>query len=83
MHTEKTERLFHEYPGLFQREQLIHGFECQDGWFELIRTLAGRIRKYQAQYSHLENLEIVQVAQKIGVLQVNVRGGDAIIQNLI
>ena len=83
MHTEKMEKLFQEFPDLFQRERLINGFECQDGWFELIRTFAGRIREHQAQYSHLENLEIVQVAQKMGELQVNVRGGDSVIQNLI
>ena len=43
MHPEKTERLFKEFQELFKRGQLIHGFECQDGWFELIRTLAGTI----------------------------------------
>ena len=66
MHTEKMERLFQEFPDLFQREQLIHGFECQDGWFDLIRSLAGRIREHLAHYPHPENLEIVQVAQKMG-----------------
>lgn len=83
MHTEKTERLLQEFPDLFQREQLIHGFECQDGWFDLIRSLAGCIREHQAQCPELKNFEIVQVAQKMGALQVNVRGGDVGIQNLI
>ena len=83
MHHEKTERLFREFSDLFQREQLIHGFECQDGWFELIRFLAGRIREYQSHNPYLENFEIVQVAQKMGGLQVNVRGGDTVIQNLL
>ena len=83
MHHEKTERLFQKFPELFQREQLIHGFECQDGWFELIRSLAGRIREYQAQYPELKNFEIVQVVQKMGELQVNIREGDAVLQNLI
>ena len=83
MHHEKTERLFQEFPELFQREQLIYGFECQDGWFELIRALAGRIREYQAQYPDLENFEIVQVTQKMGEIQFYIRGGDEVIQNLI
>jgi hypothetical protein len=83
MHTEKMEKLFQEFPDIFQRERLIHGFECQDGWLQLIRTLAIRIREHQAQYSHLENLEIVQVAQKMGELQVIFRGGNSVIQNLI
>ena len=83
MHHEKTERLFQEFPDLFLREQFIHGFECQDGWFELICALAGRIRDYQAQCSDLENFEVVQVLQKMGSLQVNIRGGDVVIQNLI
>ena len=48
MHHEKTERLFQEFRELFQREQLVHGFECQDRWFELIHELAERIREYQS-----------------------------------
>ncbi len=83
MHNEKTERLFREFPEFFQGEQLVHGFECQDGWFELIRTLAGQIREYKPQCSDLEDFEVVQVAQKMGELQIYVRGGDAVIQNLI
>jgi hypothetical protein len=83
MHPEKTERLFQEFPELFQREQLIQGFECQDGWFELIRALAGRIKEYQAQFPDLENFEVVQVLQEMGGLRINIRGGDAGIQNLI
>ena len=84
MHAYREEgEIVSEFPRLFQREQLVHGFECQDGWFELIRTLAGRLREHQSQYPHLENFEIVQVTQKMGDLQVNVRGGDAVITNLI
>jgi hypothetical protein len=83
MHTEKMEKLFQEFPDLFQRERLIHSFEWQGGWFELIRKLAGQIREHHARYSNLENLEIVQVAPQMGELQVNVRGGETAIQNLI
>ena len=83
MHTEKTERLFQKFPDLFLREQLIHGFECQDGWFELIHSLAKRIREYKAQCPGIESFEIVKVQQKMGGLQVNIRGGDVVIKNLI
>ncbi len=83
MHTEKTKRLFKEFPELFRREQSMHGFACQDGWFDLLYTLAGRIREHQAHSPYSGNMEIVQVAQKMGELQVNVRGGDTAIQNLI
>ena len=83
MHHEKTERLFREFPDLFQREQLIHGFECQDGWFELIRTLAVRIREYQTQCSDLVDFGIVRVMQKMGGLRINIRGGDVVIHGLI
>jgi hypothetical protein len=83
MHHEKTERLFREFPDLFQREQLIHGFECQDGWFELIRTLAVRIREYQTQCSDLGDFGIVRVMQKMGGLRINIRGGDVVIHGLI
>lgn len=83
MHHEKTERLFQEFPELFHREQLIQGFECQDGWFELIQKLAGRIGEHQAQFTDFGNFEVVQVLQKMGGLRINIHGGDIGIQNLI
>lgn len=83
MHPEKTEKLFQGFPELFQRELLIQGFQCQNGWFELLRGLAGRIREYQAQFPEIENFEVVQVKQKMGGLRINIRGGDVGIQNLI
>jgi len=83
MHPEKTEGLFKEFPDLFHKEQLRNGFECQDGWFELIRALAGRIREYQAQLPGLEYFEVAQVLQETGGLRIKTRGGDVGIQNLI
>lgn len=83
MHPEKTERLFKEFPDLFHKEQLTKGFECQDGWFELIRLLAGRIREYHAQFPGHEYFEVTQVLQETGGLRIKTRGGDVGIQNLI
>jgi hypothetical protein len=51
VHPEMTERLFQVFPDLFNKEQLTHGFECQDGWFELLYKLAVQIREYRSQCS--------------------------------
>ena len=83
MHLENTERLFKEFPDLFHREQLIHGFECQDGWFELICRFAARIRGYGVQSSGYERFAVVQVKQEVGRLLLDIRGGDPFIRKLI
>jgi hypothetical protein len=83
MHLEKADRLFREFPDLFQREQLVHGFECQDGWFDLIYGLAEQIREDRIQFSEQKYFEVVQVKQKMGKLRINIRGGDDFIQKLL
>ena len=83
MNSEKTEKLFEEYPDLFKRELLIDNFDCQDGWFVLLDELAGRIRQYSDPCSESEKLEIIQIKQNMGALRIYVRGGNKVIQKLI
>lgn len=83
MNSEKTEKLFEDYPDLFKRKLLTHGFDCQDGWFILLDELADRIRQYRDQCSESEELEIIQIKQKMGALRIFIRGGNEIIQKLI
>ena len=83
MNSEMTEKLFEEYPDLFKRELLTHNFDCQDGWFVLLDELAGRIRQYSDPCSESEKLEIIQIKQKMGALQIHARGGNEVIRKLI
>ncbi len=83
MHLDNTARLFEEFPDLFRRKQMVHGFECQDGWFGLIYELAERIRRYSVQLSGFGDFQVDQVRQIMGTLRVKVRGGDDIILKLI
>ncbi len=83
MHPEKTERLFQEFPDLFSKEQLIQGFECQDGWFNLLHTLSCRIREYRSQCPENEQFKVVQVKQKMGGLSFYMEGADDFIKKLV
>jgi len=83
MNSEKTEKLFEEYPDLFKRELLTHNFDCQDGWFVLLDELGGRIRQYGDHSSENEKLEIFQIKQKMGALRIYTRGADRVIRKLI
>lgn len=83
MHEDNTKRLFDEFPELFDRELLPHGFECQDGWFELLFEFAGRIRDYCKQCSEHQYPEVILVKQVMGGLRFLVHGGAAPIKKMI
>ena len=83
MNSVKTVKLFEEYPDLFKRERLAHDFDCQDGWFDLLDELAGRIRQYSEPCSESEKIEIIQIKQKMGALRIHSRGGNEVIRKLI
>ena len=58
------------------------GFECGDGWFELIRNLSRELTDYLAEHSTLD-LEVIQVKSKFGSFRYYVEGGDESTQKLI
>ena len=73
MNKEHTEYLYKTYPNLYQRHSLsmqetcmCWGFECGDGWFDLIKELS----------ENLEPLGVVaeQVKEKFGTLRFYVGG---------
>jgi len=87
MSPELTERLFAEFPELFRGRHLKitenlmgFGFECEDGWYALIRQLAADIAAHAARIG-LKPLA-VQVKQELGTLRFSVDQGDARIHAL-
>ena len=74
MNPELTERLFAEFPELFRGRLLPvtqnlmgFGFECEDGWYDLIRQLATDITTHAAQVGL--NPLAMQVKQELGTLR--------------
>jgi hypothetical protein len=91
MSPEKEKILCQKYPKIFKLpgdgNQPIDmwGLECEDGWFELVDTLCGKIQSHidwrskQIQgVEELKNLQVVaeQIKEKFGGLRFYVRGGD-------
>lgn len=70
MNREHTEYLFKHFPSFFNpraplRDSLMaFGFECGDGWFELIKELCEKLEVLQ-----LKNFEVIQVKEKFGGLR--------------
>lgn len=87
MSPELTERLFAEFPELFRGRHLPitqnlmgFGFECEDGWYDLVRRLAADIVAHAAD-AGLKPLA-VQVKQELGTLRFSVDKADAHIHSL-
>lgn len=63
--------LFTDFPTFFQPDKtpaetlMCFGFECSDGWFELIYKLCEDIKKLNPP----ENFEVIQVKEKFGGLR--------------
>lgn len=82
MTPELTERLFAEFPDLFRGRHLPitqnlmgFGFECEDGWYDLIHQLAAAITAHAAEVG-LKPLAM-QVKQELGTLRFSVDKADA------
>lgn len=67
--------LFHRYPALFERRELspgVHamqrGFECGDGWFDLIDTLCSNLQ-YLTDHAESPQVRVTQVKSKMGTLR--------------
>ncbi len=83
MKLHNTEKLFQEFPDLFERANLPYGFECQDGWFALLYRLACQLREYKAQVAGLHGFAIFRVRQHLGELRIHACSGDEVTRRLI
>lgn len=69
MNKENTEKLFKKYPNIFKQKSLppsqslmCFGFECGDGWFDLINNLCSELKDNSG-------IEAFQVKSKFGGLR--------------
>ena len=67
MNPSNTEELYQTFPHLYRR-QMPYGFECEDGWFDLIFDLSQRLTDCITQHPECSDVEVVQVKQKFGGL---------------
>lgn len=84
MSPENTELLYSRYPDLFRQKDLpvtetcmCWGFECGDGWFNIINNLCNAI------CSHTNDVQVTQVKEKFGSLRFYIDGGDDYVEGLI
>ena len=93
MKRELQKQLFDNYPDLFKEKDLppdqsnmCFGFECDDGWYDLINTLCHLIKHYDKQQTNKPNYKPVvvqQVKEKFGGLRFYYYGGDDIIAGMV
>lgn len=83
MNDQLEAKLVAEFPYFFlgyrEGRNLLYGFECSDGWFDLIHKLCVDISSLNPP----ENFRVVQVKEKFGGLRFYVDGSTAEISQLI
>ena len=75
MNVKNTEKLIEKYPEMYRghtkpvtESLMCFGFECGDGWFELLDNLSNEITEY-CKKEKIEFPEVFQVKEKFGGLR--------------
>jgi len=75
--------LFEEFPTLY-KDGLPHGFECEDGWFDLIKKLSDRLEKMNRRIAdESEKIVAFQVEENLGGLEFHLRDPNSSAQKVI
>jgi len=89
MNQELTNKLYKDFPELFRgrgksmgESAMCFGFDCRDGWFQIIYDLSAEIMTL-AEQAGIEAPEMVQVKEKFGGLRYYVDGGNGAIFSCI
>ncbi len=101
MKDELDKQLVEKYPKIFkdryanmQETAMCWGFECGDGWYQILDSLCGQIQSYidwnnrsaEAGYKDFQPIEqvvAVQVKEKFGGLRFYYDGGDKHISGMV
>jgi hypothetical protein len=79
MNPDLTQKLLDKYPKLFSNQQ-FWGFECGDGWYDIIDHLCGAI----TQYTHdPDEVYVDQVKEKFGRLRFYLSREDDVIHGMV
>lgn len=79
MNPDLTQKLLDKYPKLFSNKQ-FWGFECGDGWFDILDHLCGAITEYTY---NPDDLYVDQVKEKFGRLRFYLSREDDVIHGMI
>ncbi len=92
MSPEKDKYLVEKYPLIFRDRHadmrttaMCWGFECYDGWYNIIEQLCDSIQSYIDLNPHLNITQVVatQVKEKYGGLCFYYNGGDDVIRGMV
>ena len=94
MREELDNALCQKYPKIFAKRGgdmketcMYWGFECGDGWYDLIDELCGTVQNYIDHNSTKDNpipqMVAEQVKEKFGTLRFYTSGGDRLIDGMI
>lgn len=89
MKAELEDKLVRKYPKIFAQKDLppsqslmCFGFECGDGWYNIIDNLCGCIQSYVDANTRTQ-VEAVQVKEKYGTLSFYISSGDDTVYGMI
>jgi hypothetical protein len=94
MNMEFDKMLCERYPTIMQDRHrnpqettMCWGFECGDGWFDLLDTAMQAIQRHEQHLAHhnveFEPVVFEQVKEKFGTLRIYYRGGDEYVSGVI
>ena len=82
MKQELEEKILKSCPTIFPDAQDFWGFECGDGWFDIINELCCLI-EHELKYNKELSVKVVQVKEKFGGLRFYINGGNEKIYGMI
>jgi len=89
MRAELEEILYQRYPDFFvdrtmppEASCMGRGFECGDGWFELIDCLCETLQ-WWIQHCEMPPLRVTQVKEKFGTLRFRYCGGNEVTKGMV
>jgi hypothetical protein len=89
MNIQNSQKLFNDFPHIFkpnrppQQGLMCFGFDCGDGWYDLIYKLCEDITTHLTENPDVNPVEATQVKEKFGGLRFYIWGGDSHISDLI
>lgn len=73
---ENFSKIFAQRNGLPKETAFAFGFECSDGWYDLIAVLCCNIQAHLDYNADVPQVVAMQVKEKYGTLRFYVHGGD-------
>lgn len=90
MNEELNKKLIEKFPKIFtnlhkspQETCMFWGFECGEGWYNLIDSLCICIQHYLDYKPAVSQVVVDQVKEKFGILRFYFHGGDEYIHGLV